>query len=159
MRYQPNTLIVSSNRTIMVSYIKYLAILTGSLFFLSSCNIIEERSLLNRGHYVLISVNEKNVDASEPFATGLFRGVITLQGKSDFDRRLFYKLQDGSAREEHHTGSYRKDGIELKVEIRNRTSQSSYRWSPRVTLEGDTLTFYNPCVNCWGTFVEVYVRR
>lgn len=158
MRYQPNIFIRSFQRRVMMKSVKYLAVLTVSLLILSSCNIIEERSLLNRGHYLLVSVNGQNVEASEPYANGLFRGVITLQGSRDFDRRVFYKFQDGSTIEEHHSGTYRKKGVELDVQIRNKTSRDAYTWSPRVTLEGDTLTFYNPCVFCRGTFIEVYVR-
>ncbi|MCC5912748.1 MAG: hypothetical protein JJU46_00105 [Balneolaceae bacterium] len=127
-----------------------------ALLVLQSCGINDSTSLFSKQIYTLSTVND--VQVTKDREAGIIGGMIKLHKNGKIERELSYRMQDGSDQKNVYEGTYEIDGNELKIEFKE---SSGYRWTPpNAKIEGATLTFYNPCVNCFGpAHEEVYVRR
>jgi hypothetical protein len=139
-----------------------------ALLVFQSCGITDSSS---SQVYILSTVN--NVEVTADKEAGIVGGMITLNNNGNIERKLNYRMQDGSELKNVREGTYKVKGNELKIEFENlsiyeikgneiESKQSKLsRWSPpNGKLDGNTLIFYNPCVNCFGPpDEEVYVRQ
>lgn len=135
-----------------------LGVLLVLLVVLQSCNTTDGTKSPLEVQYALETFNGEPVTIDKEF--GLVGGRITLGSDGNIIQKKDYRMQDGSDQQNVYIGTYEIEGPELKITF---SESSGYQWTPpNASLEGDTLTFYNPCVNCAGFdfyHEEVYVRR
>lgn len=124
------------------------------LLVFQSCGIIDGKT--TNQVYVLSTVNDVAVTSDRE--VGIVGGMITLSKNGNIERKINHRMQDGSDQQNVNEGTYEIKGNELVIEFKDSTG---YKWSPpKGKLDGDTLIFYNPCVNCYGpAHEEVYLRR
>ncbi|MEX0660944.1 MAG: hypothetical protein WEA58_06365 [Balneolaceae bacterium] len=126
-----------------------------ALLILQSCGI-NDGIILSKQVYILSTVND--VPVTKDKEVGIVGGMITLYKNENIERKMNHRMQDGSDQQNVYEGTYEINGNELAIEFKDSTG---YRWSPpKGKLDGDTLIFYNPCVNCFGpAHEEVYIRH
>jgi hypothetical protein len=124
-----------------------------AMLVLQSCGILD-----GSGNQVYVISKVNGVQVTSDKDVGIVDGKITLYKNGNIERKLNYRMQDGSDQQNVYEGTYKLKGNELAIVFNESTW---YSWSPpNGILDGDTLIFYDPCVNCFGgPHVELYVRR
>ncbi len=113
---------------------------------LQSCNFLEFTKPTMAEDFVLKTHNGQPLDPNRE--VGLLSGTLKLGHDGSITRKLDHRMQDGFEIQNINEGTYELAGYEIKITFRD---PSGYHWTPpNAEIQGDTLLFYNPCVNCLG---------